>query len=52
MNQFPFSETIGVFLGISGFDWLSEGYPEPIKAIAIAAASGLALFFLKQIRQR
>ena len=41
-DQFPLHESIGVFVSVSGLDWLTEGYAEPVKAIlAAAAAAGL-----------
>ena len=39
-DNLPISESVGVFIGITGFDWLSEGQPEPLKAAMTAIAAG------------
>jgi hypothetical protein len=39
-DNLPISESIGVFIGITGFDWLSEGQAEPLKAAIAAVAAG------------
>ena len=36
VDNLPVSESLGVFVGIAGYDWLAEGQAEPLKA-AIAA---------------
>ncbi|MBS1188415.1 MAG: hypothetical protein H6R10_207 [Rhodocyclaceae bacterium] len=43
-HDFPISETIGIFLGVTGVDWLADGYAEPLKAVALALAAGTAIF--------
>ncbi|MGE5470651.1 MAG: hypothetical protein ACM3X0_07650 [Bacteroidota bacterium] len=42
-HNLPVSETLGVFVGVAGFDWLTEGQAEPIKAIAAAVAAGILI---------
>ena len=42
-DNLPISESLGVFIGITGFDWLSEGQAEPVKAAAAAVAAGAAI---------
>mgnify|MGYP000282334122 CR=1 FL=1 len=42
-DNLPISESLGVFIGITGFDWLSEGQAEPFKAAATAVAAGAAI---------
>ena len=39
-DNLPISESLGVFIGIPGFDWLSEGQAEPLKAALAAIAAG------------
>ncbi|MBL8428557.1 MAG: hypothetical protein JNJ95_01520 [Dechloromonas sp.] len=39
-DDLPISESLGVFVGITGFDWLSEGQAEPLKAAIAAIAAG------------
>lgn len=42
-DNLPISETLGVFVGIAGIDWLADGHAEPLKAVAIAVISGVAI---------
>lgn len=51
-GNFPLAESIGIFLGISGVDWLARGYAEPLKAAAIALACGSAGYAWRRWRQR
>lgn len=39
-DNLPISESLGVFVGVAGFDWLSEGQAEPLKAAVAAIAAG------------
>lgn len=43
MDKLPLSESLGVFIGITGFDWLTEGRAEPLKAVAVSIAVGLLI---------
>lgn len=40
----PISESIGVFVGVAGFDWLADGHAEPLKALGLALAAGTVIF--------
>lgn len=40
VDNLPISESLGVFVGITGYDWLAEGQAEPIKAAIAAIAAG------------
>lgn len=42
-DNLPINESLGVFVGVTGFDWLTEGQAEPLKAAAIAIASGAVI---------
>lgn len=42
-DNLPVSESIGVFVGVSGFDWLAEGQAEPMKALISAVIAGLII---------
>lgn len=42
-DHLPLSETLGVFVGVAGLDWLSDGHAEPINAALIALAAGAVL---------
>lgn len=46
-HQLPINETIGVFLGVTGVDWLADGYAEPLKAIGLALVAGTAIFIAR-----
>ena len=43
MDKLPLSESLGVFIGITGFDWLTEGRAEPLKAGAASIVVGLLI---------
>ncbi len=43
MDKLPLSESLGVFIGITGFDWLTEGRAEPLKAVAVSIVVGLLI---------
>ncbi|HLO63969.1 MAG TPA: hypothetical protein VK165_13505 [Azonexus sp.] len=51
VDNLPVSESLGVFVGITGYDWLAEGQAEPVKAAIAAIAAGgiiaIARVFLK-----
>jgi hypothetical protein len=40
VDNLPVSESLGVFVGIAGYDWLAEGQDEPLKAAIAAVAAG------------
>jgi len=39
-DNLPISESVGVFVGVAGFDWLADGQAEPMKAALAAIAAG------------
>lgn len=47
-HDLPISETIGIFLGVTGVDWLADGYAEPLKAFAFSLVAGTAIFFARE----
>lgn len=55
-DNLPISEALGVFVGITGFDWLTEGQAEPLDAAIAAIAAGaviaIARLALKKYRKR
>lgn len=51
-EHFPLSESIGIFFGISGVDWLANGYAEPLKAAAIALCCGVVMFAWRYYRRK
>lgn len=42
-HYLPVSETLGVFVGVTGFDWLTEGQAEPLKALIASVIAGVIL---------
>lgn len=51
-NGLPVSESIGVFVGVSGFDWLTDGQANAGKAAIIAAAAGALIYVVRVWLQR
>ncbi len=47
-KNMPISESVGVFIGITSLEWLSQGYAEPLKALAIALFVGGLLFLYRR----
>ena len=47
-DNLPISESLGVFIGITGFDWLSEGQAEPLQAAVTAIAAGAVIAVARQ----
>ncbi len=43
-DNLPINESIGVFIGVAGFDWLAEGQAEPLKALAAGITAGVIIF--------
>lgn len=39
-DNLPVNESLGVFVGVAGFDWLADGQAEPLKAAIAAVAAG------------
>jgi hypothetical protein len=48
MKNLPSSETLAVFLGVSGFDWLINGKADLIVSLAIALTVGVAIYFFRR----
>jgi hypothetical protein len=42
-DHLPINESLGVFVGVAGFDWLVDGQAEPLKAALAAIATGAAI---------
>ena len=52
-DNLPISESLGVFVGVAGLDWLADGHAEPIKAVAAAIAAGALILIARHwIKQR
>ena len=50
-DDLPLSESFGVFVGVAGLDWLTDGQAEPLKAIAIAFAAGVVIMAARHWRR-
>ncbi len=48
-DNLPISESLGVFVGVTGFDWLTEGQAEPLKAALAAITAGAIIAVARQI---
>ena len=42
-DNLPISESLGVFVGVAGMDWLAGGQAEPLKALLAAVAVGATI---------
>lgn len=51
-DALPISESIGVFVGVSGIDWLADGQADAGKAALIAAGAGALIFIIRLWLQR
>lgn len=51
-DNLPVSESLGVFVGVSGFDWLTEGQAEPLKAALAAIAAGAIIAIVRQLLKK
>ena len=51
-DNLPISESLGVFVGVAGFDWLADGQAEPLKAVAVAVAAGVVIVATRHWRKR
>lgn len=51
-DNLPISESLGVFIGVTGFDWLTEGQAEPLKAVIASIAAGAIIAIARQILKK
>ncbi len=51
-DSLPISESVGVFLGVSGIDWLADGYAEPMRAALAGVAAGAVLYAVRSWLKR
>jgi hypothetical protein len=42
-DNLPINESLGVFVGVAGFDWLTDGQAEPVNAALAAIAAGAVI---------
>jgi hypothetical protein len=51
-DNLPINESLGVFVGVAGLDWLADGQAEPVKALVAAVAAGAAILALRHWLKR
>ncbi|MCL2346026.1 MAG: hypothetical protein FWC58_09280 [Desulfobulbus sp.] len=51
-NNLPISESLGVFVGVAGFDWLTDGHAEPLKALLAGVFAGILIMAARQWRKK
>ena len=51
VDHFPFAESVGVFVGVAGFEWLTEGQAELLNATVAAAISAGVISAVRRLRQ-
>lgn len=52
-DNLPINESLGVFVGVAGLDWLADGQAEPVKAIVVAIAAGAVILVTRRwLKQR
>ena len=52
-DNLPINESLAVFVGVAGLDWLADGHAEPIKAVAVAIIAGVVILVARRwIKQR
>ncbi|WP_374340929.1 hypothetical protein [Azonexus sp.] len=51
-DNLPISESLGVFVGVAGFDWLTEGQAEPLKALLSALVAGGVILAARRLLRK
>ncbi|MGB2905131.1 MAG: hypothetical protein WBJ68_12430 [Candidatus Dechloromonas phosphoritropha] len=51
-DNLPISESLGVFVGVAGLDWLADGRAELINAFLAAVAVGVAIVIGRHLLKR
>ncbi len=51
-DNLPISESLGVFVGVAGFDWLTEGQAEPLKALLSALVVGGVILAARRLARK
>jgi hypothetical protein len=51
-DNLPINESLGVFVGVAGMDWLADGQAEPVKALVAAVAAGAAILVVRHWLKR
>lgn len=51
-DKLPAKECLGVFLGVSGLEWLTLGRADPLSALFVALVFGLLVAALRLTREK
>lgn len=51
-DNLPISESLGVFVGVAGIDWLTDGQAEPLNAALAAIATGAVILAARRWLKR
>ena len=51
-DNLPISESLSVFVGVAGFDWLTEGQAEPLKALLSALVVGGVILAVRRLARK
>ncbi len=51
-DNLPVSESIGVFIGVAGFDWLVDGHAEPLRALLAGIVVGAIIMAAREWRKK
>jgi len=49
-DNLPINESLGVFVGVAGMDWLVDGQAELMRAMLAAIAAGGVIFLVRRWR--
>ena len=49
-DNLPINESLGVFVGVAGMDWLVDGQAELMRAMLAAIAAGCVIFLVRRWR--
>jgi len=51
-DNLPINESLGVFVGVAGMDWLVDGQAELMRALLAAIATGGVIFVVRHWRRK
>jgi hypothetical protein len=51
-DNLPINESLGVFVGVAGMDWLVDGQAELIRALLAAIVTGSVIFVVRHWRRK
>ncbi|HEX9195452.1 MAG TPA: hypothetical protein VF854_05470 [Azonexus sp.] len=51
-DNLPINESLGVFVGVAGMDWLVDGHAELMRALLVAIAAGSVIFVVRHWRRK